>query len=68
MVELVTLAAYVAEDGLLISGRRDPKSCEGSMLQYRGIPGTGMGMSGLGSRDKGGIVICRGGTKKGDNI
>jgi hypothetical protein len=34
-------AAYVAEDGLVISGRRDPWSCEGLMPQCRGMPGPG---------------------------
>ena len=55
----MTLAAYVAEDGLLINGRRDPGSCEVSMTQYRGIPGTGMGVSGLGSRNKRGDCDLR---------
>ena len=36
------LAAYVAEDGLVvINGRKDPWSCEGSMPQYTGMPGPG---------------------------
>jgi hypothetical protein len=51
MVELVALAVYVAEDGLVaIGGRRGPRSCEGSMSEYRGMPGPGMGVGGLGSR------------------
>jgi hypothetical protein len=42
MERLVALAAYVAEDGLVvINGRRGPWSCEGSMPQYRGMPGPG---------------------------
>jgi hypothetical protein len=49
----VSLAAYVAEDGLVdINGRRGPSSCEGSMPQYRGMPGPGMGVGGLGSRGR----------------
>ena len=44
MVELVALAIYVAEDGIV---------SEGSMPQYRGIPGPGMGVGGLGSRGRG---------------
>jgi hypothetical protein len=34
---------------MAINGRRGPKSCEGSMPQYRGMPGLGMGVGGLGS-------------------
>jgi hypothetical protein len=53
MVELVVLAVYVAEHGLLghqwEEGRR---SCEGSMFQYRGMPGPGMGVGRLGSRGR----------------
>ena len=35
------LAAYVAEDGLVINGKRGPWSCESSMPQYRGMPRSG---------------------------
>jgi hypothetical protein len=42
MVGHVALAVYVAEDGLVGHGRRGPRSCEGSMPQYRGMPGLEM--------------------------
>ena len=35
-----------------INGRRGPWSCEGSMPQYRGMPGPGMGVGGLGSKGR----------------
>jgi hypothetical protein len=38
---------------LVINGRRSPRSCEGSILQYRGMPGPGMGVGVLGSRGRG---------------
>jgi hypothetical protein len=38
---------------LVINGRRGPWSCEGFMPQYRGMPGPGMGVGGLGSRGRG---------------
>jgi hypothetical protein len=44
----MALAAYVAEDDLV-----GPWSCEGSMPQYRGMPGPGMGVGGLVSRGRG---------------
>ena len=54
MVELVALAMYVADDGLVVhQWEEGPWSCEGSMPQYRGMPGPGMGVGGLGSREKG---------------
>jgi hypothetical protein len=65
----MTPAAYVAES--VISGRRGPWSCEGSMPQCRGMPGPGMGVGGLGSRGKEegrGEGAFRGETRKGDNI
>jgi hypothetical protein len=40
-------------DYLIIIGRRGPRSCEGSMPQYREMPGPGMGVGGLGSREMG---------------
>jgi hypothetical protein len=53
MVELVSLAIYVAEDGLVgHQGEERPLSCEGSMPQYRGMTGPGMGVGGLGSRGR----------------
>jgi hypothetical protein len=49
----VALAIFVAEDGLVGHQREEkPWSCKGSMPQYRGKPGPGMGMSGLGSRGR----------------
>ena len=54
MAGFMALAAYVAEDCLVvINGRRGPWSCEGSMPQYRGMPGPGMGVGELGSRGRG---------------
>jgi hypothetical protein len=48
-------AAYVAEDGLLvISGRRGPRSCEGSMPQCRGMPGPGSGSGWVGEQGEAG--------------
>jgi hypothetical protein len=38
---------------LVINGRRGPRSCEGSIPQYRGMPGLGMEVGGLGSRGGG---------------
>jgi hypothetical protein len=52
MVELVVLAVYVGEDGL-VNGRRDPRSCEGSMLQYRGMPGPGSWSGWVGEQEEG---------------
>jgi hypothetical protein len=49
----VALAVYVAEDAL-VNGRRGPWSCEDSMPQYRGIPGPGMVVGGLGAGGGGG--------------
>jgi hypothetical protein len=52
MVGLLALATYVAEDGLVaINEKRGPWSCEGSMPQYRGMPGP---RSGSGSVGEGG--------------
>jgi hypothetical protein len=43
MVGLMALAAYLAEDDQsVINGRRGLWSCEGSMPQYRGMPGPGI--------------------------
>jgi hypothetical protein len=54
MVEHVALAVYVDEVAKsVINGRRGPRSCEGSKPQYRGMPGLGMGVAGLGSRERG---------------
>jgi hypothetical protein len=66
----VALGVYVAEDGLASHQWEErPLSCEGSMLQYGGIPGPGMGVCGLGSRGRGrGQVDFGRGTRKGDNI
>ena len=39
---LMALATYVAEDGLAShQWEEGPLSCEGSMSQYRGMPGPG---------------------------
>ena len=49
----MALAKYVAEDGLVgHHWEESPWSCEGSMPQYRGMPGPGMGVGGLGSRGR----------------
>jgi hypothetical protein len=51
----VSLAAYVTEDGLIgHHGRRGPWSCEGSMPQYRGMPGPGSWNGWVGEQGKGG--------------
>ena len=46
-------AAYVVEDDLFINGRRGPWSCEGSMLQCRGLPGPGSRCGWVGEQGKG---------------
>ena len=42
---LVSLAPYIAEDGLVghlaITGKRSPWSCEDNMSQYKGMTGPG---------------------------
>jgi hypothetical protein len=54
MVELVALAIFVAEDGLVvINGRRGPWCCECSMPQDRRMLGSGIGVCGFGSRGVG---------------
>ena len=54
MVELVALAIFVAEDGLVvINGRRGPWSCEGFMPQYRGMPGPGSRSGWVGQQGEG---------------
>jgi hypothetical protein len=60
MVELVALAIYVSEDGLVINGRRGPWSSESSTPQYRGMPGPGMGVDELGSREMGNRGLLEG--------
>jgi hypothetical protein len=50
MVELVALAIYVAEDGLV--SHQWEERCEDSMPQYRGMPGPGMGVGGLGRKGR----------------
>jgi hypothetical protein len=66
----MALAAYVAKDSLsVINRRRGPWSCEGSMPQYRGMPGPGNMSGWVGdrrNRDK--IGDFHGETRKGDNI
>jgi hypothetical protein len=68
MVELVALAIYVAEVGLVgHQWEERPLSYEGSMPQCRGMPG--MGVGGLGNRGRReGIGIFGRETRKGDNI
>jgi hypothetical protein len=41
MMGLMALAAYVAEDDLVVNAQRSSWSCEGSMPRYRGVPGPG---------------------------
>ena len=49
----MALAIFVAEDGLASHQWEErPLSCEGSMLQYGGMPGPGMGVGGLGNRER----------------
>ena len=36
----MALAAYVAENGLVINGSRGPRSCEGNMPHYREMSGS----------------------------
>jgi hypothetical protein len=35
---------------MVINGRKDPWSCEGSMPQYRGMPGPGTGSEWVGEQ------------------
>ena len=46
----MALATYVF---LVINGRRGPWSCEGSMYQYRGMPGPGSWSGWVGEQGKG---------------
>ena len=49
----MALAAYVAGDGLVgHQWEERPWSCEGSMPQYRGMPGPGMGVGGFGANER----------------
>ena len=49
----MALPVYVDEDGLVgHQWRRGPRSSEGSMPQYRGMPGPGMGVGGWGAGDR----------------
>jgi hypothetical protein len=67
MVERVALAIHVAEDGLVShQWRRGPWSREGSMPQYRGMPGAGMGVGGLENRGRREGIGQE--TRKGDNV
>jgi hypothetical protein len=52
MEGLVALAIYIAEDGL-VGHQWEERPLKGSMPQYRGMPGPGMGVGGLGSRESG---------------
>jgi hypothetical protein len=49
--ELVSLAAYVAEDGLV--GREAPSYCKLYMPQYRGMPGPRIGSGWVGEQGGG---------------
>jgi hypothetical protein len=63
-------AAYVAEDGLVGHqwGERPSVLRRLCAPQYRGKPGPGMGVGGLGSRGgREGFWVFRGDTRKGDN-
>jgi hypothetical protein len=53
--ELVSLAAYVAEDGLVgpSLGREAPWSCKLYMPQYRGMPGPRSGSGWVGEQGRG---------------
>jgi hypothetical protein len=54
---------------LVINGRRGPWSCEGSMPQCRGMPGSGSRNAWVGEQGEGeGDGVFRGETRKGDNI
>jgi hypothetical protein len=45
---------HIAENGLVvINGRRGPWSCEGSVPQYRGMPGPGSGSGWVGEQGEG---------------
>ena len=51
----MALAAYVAEDGLVSHQWEErPWSCEGSMPQYRGMPGPGSRSRWVGEQEEGG--------------
>jgi hypothetical protein len=53
----------------VINGRRGPRSCEGSMSQYREKEGPGMRVGSLGSKGRWeGIGDFRRGNRKRDNI
>jgi hypothetical protein len=52
MVELVVLAVYVGEDGL-VGHQWEERSYEGCKPQYRGMLELGTGVGGLGSRESG---------------
>jgi hypothetical protein len=55
MMGLVSITAYVAEDGLVThQWRRSPWSCEGSMPQYRGMPGPRSGSGWVGEQGEAG--------------
>jgi hypothetical protein len=52
-------AAYVAEDGL-IGHQCEERPCQGSMSQYRGMPGPGNGSGWVGEQGEGGRYRGRG--------
>ena len=49
MVGLMALGAYVAEDGL-VGHQWEERPCEGSLPQYRGMPGSGSGSGWFGEQ------------------
>jgi hypothetical protein len=52
----MSLAAYVAEDGLVaIIGRRGPCSCKLYMPQYSGLPGPGSRSGWVGEQGGGSV-------------
>ena len=52
---------------MVINGRAGPRSYEGSMPQYSGMPGPRKGVGGLGSRGSREGILRRE-IRKGDNI
>jgi hypothetical protein len=54
---------------LVINGRRGPWTCDGNMLQYRGLPGPGRGSEWLGEQEEWkGLEVFIGETRKPDNV
>ena len=51
----MSLAAYVAEDGI-VSHQWEERYCEDHMSQYRGMPGPGSGSGWVGEQGRGGGI------------